>query len=68
MALYGVVAHNGLGRVAEHLGDVEVEGLDAVALFEGEVRIAGGLTDDLQRGTLALRNLTDLLDVLLIDE
>ena len=68
MVLYGVVAHDGFGRVTEHLGDVEVERLDAITLFEGEVRIACGLTDDVQRRTLAFRNFTDMLDVLLINE
>ena len=68
VVLYGVVAHDGLGRVAEHLGHVEVEGLDAVALLEGEVGVAGGLADDIHRCALALGYLLHVLDVLLVDQ
>ena len=68
MALYGVVAHDGLGRVSEHLCHVEVEGLHAVALHEAEVCVARGLADDIQRGTLALGYAAHMVDVLLVDE
>ena len=68
MALYGLVHHIGLGRMTEHLGHIEVERLDAVALLEREVGIAGGLTDHIQRGTLALGNLAYMLDMLFVDE
>ena len=68
MTLHGLVAHDGLGRVAEHLCHVEVEGLHAVALLEREVGVAGGLADHVQRGALALGDLADVVDVLLVDE
>ena len=68
MTLNGLVAHDGLRRVTEHLGHIEVEGLDAVGLLEREVGVAGGLADHIQRGTLALGNAAHMLDVLLVDE
>ena len=54
--------------MAEHLSHVEVERLDAVALLETEVGIAGGLTDHIQWGTLALGNLAYMLDMLFVNE
>ena len=42
MALYGVVAHNGLGAVSEHLAYFQVEGTHAISLLESEVGIASG--------------------------
>ena len=68
MALHGLVHHIGLGRMTEHLGHIEVERFDAVALLEREVGIAGGLTDHIQRGTLTLGNLAYMLDMLFVDE
>ena len=68
VTLHGIIAHDGLRRVSEHLGHVEVEGFHTVALFEGEVGITCGLTDHIQRGTLALGNLTYMFDMLLVDE
>ena len=54
--------------MAEHLGHVQVEGLHAVGLLEGEVGIARGLADDIHRGTFTLSDLADVVDVLLVDE
>ena len=68
VVLDGFVDHHGLGRVAEHLSHVEVERLHAVALHKAEVGIARSLTDDIQRGTLALSDLLHVLKVLFVDE
>ncbi len=68
MPLYGNIAHDGLGRMTEHLRNVEVERTHAVALLEREVRIASGLAHHIHRGTLALGDAAHLLDVLLVDE
>ena len=68
MALYSIILHDGLWRVTEHLSDIEVERLHTVALLEREVGIASGLTNDIQRSTLALSNLTYMFDMLLVDE
>ena len=54
--------------MAEHLGDIQVEGLHTVALLEGEVGIARGLADDIHRSALALGNLLHVLDMLLVNE
>ena len=54
--------------MTEHLGHIEVERLDAVALLEREVGIAGGLADHIQRGTLTLGNLAHMLDMLFVNE
>ena len=68
VSLHGVVTHDGLGRVTEHLGNVEVERLDAVALDKREVGIARGLTDHIQRRTLTLSNLTHVFNVFLVNQ
>ena len=68
VALHGVVAHDGFRRVAEHLGHVEVEGLHAVALAEGEMGVAGGLAHDVERGALALGYLAHMVNMLFVDE
>ena len=68
MALYGIIFHDGLWRVSEHLSHIEVERLHTIALLEREVSIACGLSDYIQRSTLALGNLTYMFDVLLVDE
>ena len=67
-AFNGIVAHDGLGRVTEHLANLQVEGTNTVALFEAEVSIACGLTDNIQRSTLALGNLTYMVYVLFVDK
>ena len=54
--------------MAEHLGYVQIERLHAIALFEGEVGIAGGLSDNIHRGTLALGNLLYVFDVFLVNQ
>ena len=54
--------------MSEHLGYVEVERLHTVALAEREVCIAGGLTDNIHRGTLALSYLLYIFNMLLVDE
>ena len=68
MMHHGDVAHNGLGRMAEHLSHVEVERLHAVALHKRKVSIAGGLTHDIHRGALALGNLLYMAEVFLINQ
>ena len=68
LALHGLVAHDGLGRVAEHLRHIEVERALAVRLLEGEVGVAGGLSDDVERCAFPFGYLADVLDVLLVDE
>ena len=68
MTLYSIVSHDSLRRVAEHLSHIEVEWLHTVALLEREMGIASGLTNHIQRGTLALCNLTDMFDMLFVDE
>ena len=68
MVLYGIVAHDGLWRVAEHLCYVEVERLHTVALAEREVGVASGLADHVERSTLTLSNAAYVLNVLFVDE
>ena len=68
MALYSLVDHHRLWRMSEHLGHVEVERLDAVALHKREVCVAGGLANDIHRGAFALGNAAYVVDVLLVDE
>ena len=54
--------------MTKHLSNIQVERLHAVALLEREVGIAGSLTDHVQRGTLTFGNLTDVLNVFLVDK
>ena len=54
--------------MTEHLADLQVEGTNTVALLEAEVRIACCLTYHIQWSTLALGNLTYMVDVLLVDK
>ena len=68
VAHHGVVAHHGLGRVAEHMCHIEVERLLAVSLHEGEVGVARGLADHVERGTLALGYLAHVVQMLLVDK
>ena len=68
MTLHGIVTHDGLRRVTKHLSHIEIEGLHTVALLEREVGITCGLTNHIQRCTLALSNLTHVFDMLLVDE
>ena len=68
MTLYGLIAHDGLGRVAEHLCHIKVERFHAVGLLEREVGVAGSLTYHIERGTLALGNLAHMLNMFLVDE
>ena len=63
-----LVAHHGLRRMTEHLCHVEVEGFLAVALDEAEVGVACGVTDNIERCTLAGCNLLHAVEVLLVDE
>ena len=66
--LYGIVTHDGLGRVSEHLCHIKVERLHTISLFEGEMGITGGLTDYIHRGTLTLCDLLYMLNMFLVDE
>ncbi len=54
--------------MSEHLCHVKVEWLHAVALNEREVCIACRLAYYIQWGTLALGNLPNMFDMLLVDE
>ena len=54
--------------MTKHLGNIQIERLYTVALLEREVGIARGLTNHIQRCTLALCNLTNMFNVLLVDE
>ena len=54
VAFYGLVAHDGFRRVAEHLCHIEVERLLTVGLHKREVCITSGLADYVHRSTLAL--------------
>ena len=67
-ALHRHVGHHRLGRVAEHLCDIEVEGAFAVGLFEGEVRIARGFAHHIEGRTFALGNAAHVVDVLFLNE
>ena len=64
----GLVHHNGLRGVAEHLLDVEVERLHAVALGEAEVSVARRLAHHIHRRPLAFGDLAHVFEVLLVDE
>ncbi len=68
VALYSIILHDGLWRVTKHLGNIQIEWLHTIALLEREVGIAGGLTNHIQRSTLAISNFSYVLNVLLIDE
>ena len=68
MTLYSIVAHDGFGGMPEHLRHIQVEGLHAIALLEGEMSVARGFADHIQRGTLALGDTTYVFDMLLVDE
>ena len=68
MPLHGLVAHDGFGRMTEHLRHIEVEGLHTIGLHEREMGVAGGLAHHIQRGALALGYLAHMLDMLLVDE
>ena len=68
VTLYGLVNHNGLWRMSEHLCHVEVEGFYAVALTEREVCVAGSLAYNIQRSTFTLSNLTYIVYMLFVDE
>ena len=67
-ALHRHVGHHRLGRVAEHLCDIEVEGALAVGLFEGEVRITRGFAHHIEGRTFALGNAAHVVDVLFLNE
>ena len=54
--------------MTEHLCNVEVEGFHTVALYEGEMSVACGLADDVERCSLALGNLLNMVEVALVDE
>ena len=54
--------------MAEHLRHIEVERFYAVALFEGEMRVARRFADHVERCPFAFSNLAHVVDVLLVDE
>ncbi len=65
---YRLVLHDGLRRVAEHLGDIKVEWLHPIFLLEREVGIARRLADDIERSTLTLGYPADMVYMFLVDE
>ena len=67
-ALNGLICHDCLWRMTEHLSHVQVEWLDTIALDKREVGIACGLTDNIHRCTLTLSNLLHVVEMLLVNE
>ena len=63
-----IISHNGLRRMSEHIGNIEVEGTHSVALFKGKVSIASSFTNNIQRSTLALGNLANVVEMLFLNE
>ena len=66
--LHRLVHHNGLGRMAEHLAHLKVEGTTAVSLLEGKVCITSCFTDHIERCTLTLGNTAHMVDMLLVNK
>ena len=67
-ALHGLVHHHGLGRRTEHLFNGQVEGTNAIGLFEGEAVVACCLTNGVHGSALTLGNAAYVFDGLLVDE
>ena len=63
-----LIVHVRLGRVAEHLCHIQVEGAHTVTLLESKMRIARRFAHHIQRCTLTLCNLTHVLNVLLVNQ
>ena len=65
---YGFVYHHRLGRVAEHLRHIQVEGFHTVTLYKREMGIACGLTHYVHRGAFTFGNTTHMFNMFLVDE
>ena len=65
---HGFVHHDGLGRMAEHLCHVQIEGLHAVALNEREVGIACCFAHNVHRSAFTLGNLAHVFYMFLVNE
>ena len=63
-----LVDHIGLGRRAEHIRQRQVNGLVTSCLFEGQVHIVRGATDDVHRSALTLGNTGDTLYGVALDQ
>ena len=63
-----LVDHVGLGRRAEHIRQRQVNGLVTSCLFEGQVHIVRGATDDVHRSALTLGDTGDALDGVTLDQ
>ena len=63
-----LVDHVGLGRRAEHIRQRQVNGLITTCLFEGQVHIVRGATDDVHRSALTLGDTGDALYGVALDQ
>ena len=63
-----LVDHVGLGRRAEHIRQRQVNGLVTSCLFEGQVHIVRGATDDVHRSALTLSDTSDALYGVALDQ
>ena len=63
-----LVDHVGLGRRAEHIRQRQVNGLITTGLFEGQVHIVRGATDDVHRSALTLGDTGDALYGVALDQ
>ena len=63
-----LILHDRLGRMAEHLGHVEIEGAYAIGLNEREVGIARCFTYDIHRSTFALCDTTHVFEVFFLNQ
>ena len=63
-----LVDHVGLGRRTEHIRQRQVNGLITTCLFEGQVHIVRGATDDVHRSALTLSDTGDALYSVALDQ
>ena len=63
-----LVDHVGLGRRAEHIRQRQVNGLITTCLFEGQMHIVRGATDDVHRSALTLGDTGDALYGVALDQ
>ena len=63
-----LVDHVGLGRRAEHIRQCQVNGLVTSCLFEGQVHIVRGATDDVHRSALTLGDTGNALYGVTLDQ
>ena len=63
-----LVDHVGLGCRAEHIRQRQINGLITTCLFEGQVHIVRGATDDIHRCALTLGDTGDALYGVALDQ